>query len=174
MAKKFNTSHRVHGLQPVRSVVIRWLGAYGRGSDLKQMALFEITPNREVSCEIIPVGKLTGMRSGVRVGLEVDQINTHLVIAFAGDAWTCDSRKRDDIGEALPKRLRQFSTDWAVAGGLFKAAHRIENGGKYIEGVISGPKYISVVVRKGSSAQAIDFANKMASLMNLPVKEVSM
>ncbi len=175
MAKKFNTSHRVHGLQPMRSIAIRWLKAYGgRGVRLEHMAVFETNPGREVSCEIIPVGKPTGMRSWVSVGLEVDQTNTHLVIGFAGDAWTCDTRKPDELGEALPTRLRQFTTDWKTVGGLYKASKRIENGGKYIEGVISRPRYISVVVKKGSSETAINFANKIASLMNLPVKEVSL
>jgi hypothetical protein len=172
MAKKYRSSHRVHGLHPVKSQAIRWLGAFGHGSSVESIAEFELNPRREVSCEIIPEGRVSHIHA--KVGLLIDQGRTHLVAGYAGDAWTCDSKKMDELGEALPDRPRQFSTDWSTVGGLYKTARRVECGGRYIEGVVSGPRYRAVAVKRGSTPSAFAFADRLAKAMGLEVVEVSL
>jgi len=172
MAKKYRSSHRVHGLQPVASVAIRWLGAFGKGSSVDSIAAFEMNPRREVSCEIFPEGKGSHIRQAL-VGLLIDQRSTFLVAGYAGDAWTNDNRKRDELGEALPARSREFTTDWETVGGLYKTARRIEGGGRYIEGIVAGPRYSAVVLKCGASDRAAAFADALANAMNLPVIQLA-
>lgn len=169
MAKKYRSSMRVHGLQPVSSRAIRWLGAYGHGTSIESIAEFELNPRREVSCEIIPEGKGSHIRHA-RVGLMIDQGRTHLVAGYAGDAMTRDNRIKDELGEALPRRLRPFSTDWKTVGGLYKEARR--NGESYIEGVVAGPKYSAIILKTGSRESAATFATRLSCLMELPVIEL--
>lgn len=171
MAKKYRSSHRVHGLHPVKSQALRWLGAFGRGSSISSIAEFELNPRREVSCEIIPEGKVSHIPQA-KVGLLIDQGRTHLVAGYAGDAWTNDQRKQDELGEALPCRPREFCADWSTVGGLYKTARRIECGGRYIEGVVSGPRYLAVAVKRGSSPSSFSFADRLAKAMNIEVIEV--
>lgn len=173
MAKKYRSSHRVHGLNPVKSQAIRWLGAFGHGSSVKSIAEFELNPRREVSCEIIPEGRVSHIQQA-KVGLLIDQGRTHLVAGYAGDAWTNDQRKPDELGEALPDRPREFCSDWSTVGGLYNAARRIEFGGRYIEGVVAGPRYKAVAIKRGSNSSAFAFADRLAKVMNLEVIEVSL
>lgn len=171
--KKYRSTHRVHGLQPVKSQAVRWLGAFGKGSSINAIAEFELNPRREVSCEIIPEWKVSHIHQA-RVGLLIDQGRTYLVAGYAGDAWTSDARKPDELGEALPDRQRPFSSDWKTVGGLYKAARRIEDGGRYIEGVVSGPRYLAVVVKRGSNEYSFAFAERLANAMGLEVIEANL
>jgi len=170
MAKKYRSSHRVHGLHSVKSQAVRWLGAFGYGSSVEKIAEFEMNPRREVSCEIIPIGKVSHIKA--MVGSSSNQELTMLVAGYAGDAWTKDSRNRDVLGEALPDRDRAFSTNGKPSVDCINRPAIFVMAGVISKASIAGPRYTAIVVKRGAGESAFAFADSLAKATNLPVVEV--
>jgi hypothetical protein len=153
--------NRVHGIAPSKSVAVRWLGAYGKGRDLRSMAEWETNPTRQVACEIMQLNSKAGINHA-SVGLLVDQSKTRLVRAYAGDSWTVADGHRLVAG-----RSNKYVTEWGMAGGLKKLAKRAWTG-KYIEGTIESPVYTAIVI-KDDNERTLTFAKKFSELTGLPV-----
>lgn len=140
--------------RPARA--IRWLGAYGRASDLETMIRSETIERIEVACEIIPHGDESGL-SHPGVGLLVDQRYTTLVRCYAEDSWTRDNGH----GYLGAERDVPYVTRWNECSGLRKT-------GSYMEGTIRDPIYSAVVVRPWIG-NSLAFGQEIAQRLGLPV-----
>ena len=157
MAKK---NKQIHGVSPAPPPpVIRWLGAYGYGSDVASVAAFEVAPTRPVSAEPCWDGesRLTRQKPYVKVGLLVDTTSTTLVRAWASDAWTPSTSN----GATFAERSAKIPSvrHWDQVAGL-------KSGKRYGEVLIASPKYTAIVCRDKS---AYAFAAALADILELPV-----
>lgn len=140
--------------RPARA--IRWLGAYGRASDLESMIRSETVERIEVACEIIPHGDKSGLtRPGV--GLLVDQQYTTLVRCYAEDSWTRDNGH----GYLSAEYDVPYVTRWNECSGLRKR-------GAYMEGTIRNPIYSAVVIRPWIG-NSLAVGQEIAQRLGLPV-----
>lgn len=140
--------------RPARA--IRWLGAYGRASDLESMLHSETVERIEVACEIIPHGDKSGLtRPGV--GLLVDQQYTTLVRCYAEDSWTRDNGH----GYLSAEHDVPYVTRWNECSGLRKR-------GAYMEGTIRDPIYSAVVIRPWIG-NSLAVGQEIAKRLGLPV-----
>jgi len=137
---------------------VRWMGAYGRGATVADIAAFEAAPGRPVSAEAFRFGQSLGLAGEVaKVGLVVDTTKTVLLKAYAGDACTADKGRISSRMLGLVKvcywgdidRMSDSMTeDW------------------YIEAFIESPVYQSVVYLGEDPPQ---FARDLAEAMGLPL-----
>ena len=83
---------------------IRWLGAYGKSSDLSSMINFECFPQREVACEVTSIEKAFSLKNGL-IGLEVDVEKTSLVRCYVEDSYTEDVSAKLVANKETPKTI---------------------------------------------------------------------
>lgn len=86
-------------------MVVRWLGAFGKGSDLAASLSWELTQNREVAAEHITSGN--GKIRHARVGLLVDK--RAVIRVFPGDVWSV-------AGEDGKLRATRYASGYALTG----------------------------------------------------------
>lgn len=138
------------------ATAIRWLGAYGRASDLESMLRSETVERIEVACEIIPHGGKSGLtRPGV--GLLVDQQYTTLVRCYAEDSWTRDNGH----GYLAAEHDVPYVTRWNECSGL-------RMRGAYMEGTIRDPIYKAVVIRRWIG-NSLAVGKEIAQRLGLPI-----
>lgn len=84
-------------------MVVRWLGAFGKGSDLATSLSWELTQDREVAAEHISSGN--GKIRHARVGLLVDK--RAVIRVFPGDVWSV-------AGEDGKLRATRYASGYAL------------------------------------------------------------
>lgn len=150
---------KLHGIQPTTGYCVRWLGAYGRSSDLDTMIGFESRPMRAVSAECF-TKKDKSILTKSMIGLVIDTNKTILHRAYAGDAFT--GRDSDSVYKSTRSSI-DYVTSWGEAFGLVRKTRR--DSGRYIEAVVDAPKYSHVVYRGKES----DIVKYIGNGMKLPI-----
>jgi hypothetical protein len=162
ISMSYHRRNKLRGVHPGEvPIVVRWLGAYGHHSDVKEMAEWELQPDRWVAAEALRKGKSYIHCS--LVGLLVDTDKTTLIRAYRGDSYTDVTKAK----KLKASRNRDFVTRWEH---VYAVNRRLNGkGGPYVECTIANPIYKAIVC-KSDKKSAIGFAQKLSDLMGLPVE----
>lgn len=147
---------------------VRWLGAFGSGSDLNEAADWEQSQiERQVAAE--PLWRGRSFLGHAKIGLVVDHQASRFHAGWLVDAWT---EKQDD-GTLRPRyapRSRQGKKFKEI--NRFLAAWSADRKGacRHGEVVFDSPIYCAVVVKSTATERGVSRAARLAARLNLPLK----
>jgi hypothetical protein len=106
-------------------MIIRWLGAFGHGSDLQESINFELSRSTIACAEEVKKGANSGMHPHIRLGLLISQ--SGIVRRWSSDVWSEYKangkrlRKTRDEGEAYSGHNEIWVNPNHVIGFILRA-----------------------------------------------------
>ncbi len=160
----------------MKKMLVRWLGAYGKGSTLADALSYELTAvTREVAAELILSYSGAGYRSAlksdrVKIGLEVEV--TAFRRGFVGDAWT--RVEGDRLLQSYRKPIKDL--DRLVKARI--AHHKMCNSEGWVSSAdryaecVCVPHYTAIIIAGSITAQAQAVIEEIAMRHQMEVKYI--